>query len=97
MRGTFSIDPKSITPPPFLSALSQSGGRSSALAMSTLFTTLVLMPLPRPSIWEAGKGRGKGGGERVTKKKSLDRALSFRSLSPAKTHPRLQAWHLVAV
>jgi len=27
-----------------------SGGRSSALAISTLFTTLVLMPLPRPSI-----------------------------------------------
>ena len=29
---------------------SQSGGRSSALAISTLFTTLVLMPFPRPSI-----------------------------------------------
>eukprot|EP00955_Chlamydomonas_euryale_P068042 359999-Chlamydomonas_euryale.AAC.3 len=27
-----------------------SGGRSSALAMSTLFTTFVLMPLPLPSI-----------------------------------------------
>ena len=29
---------------------SQSGGRSNALAISTLFTTFVLMPLPRPSI-----------------------------------------------
>lgn len=28
----------------------QSGCRSSALAISALFTTLVLMPLPRPSI-----------------------------------------------
>jgi hypothetical protein len=29
---------------------SHSAGRSSALAISTLFTTFVLMPLPRPSI-----------------------------------------------
>ena len=26
------------------------GGRARALATSTMFTTLVLMPLPRPSI-----------------------------------------------
>lgn len=33
---------------------SQSAGRSSAFAISALLTTLVLMPLPRPSICRAG-------------------------------------------
>jgi hypothetical protein len=43
-----------LFPPPVWqqpSCNSHSGGRSSALAMSTLFTTFVLMPLPRPSIY----------------------------------------------
>jgi hypothetical protein len=37
-------------------ACSHSGGRARALAMSTLFTTLVLMPFPRPSILATSLG-----------------------------------------
>lgn len=71
----------SSSPPGGSGQSSQSAGRSSAFAISALFTTFVLMPLPRPSICGAG---GRRAGRR------------WAALATCRGPRRRQRWHMGA-